>query len=339
MRFASQPWGPWGAPQTIFNGQRDRGDCFFIHRGVTATGPPCDQVGNPGREATQGGAYGPYFLSPFTTGDTTSGTSTFYYLLSTWNPYIEVIMKTTLQSAGQTPPAIGLVANAEGESATIAPNTWLEIKGLNLAKPGSGRVWQGSDFVGNQMPTQLDGVSVTVNGKAAYVYYISPTQVNVLTPPDAITGPVQVVLTYNGASASYTAQAQNTSPSFFVFDAIGHVIATHADGSLIGPTTLYPGSSTPAKPGETIVLYANGFGPTTVPVASGSVTQSGTLSPLPVVHIGGIAATVAFAGLVSPGEYQFNVVVPPTTPDGNQTIAATLTGIATQGNAMIAVQH
>lgn len=108
---------------------------------------------------------------------------------------------------------------------------------------------------------------------------------------------------------------------------------------LIGPATLYPGSRTPAKPGETIVLYANGFGPTTVPVTSGSAGQSGTLSPLPAVQIGGLAATVAFAGLVSPGEYQFNVVAQSATPDGNQTIAATLNGIATQGNAMIAVQH
>src|ERR1035437_8762004 len=112
MRFAAQPWGPWGAPQTIFNGDRDRGHCFFIHRAVTATSPACDQVGNPSRDATEGGAYGPYFLSPFTTGSTASGTSTFYYLLSTWNPYIEVIMKTTIQTAVATAPAIGLVANA-----------------------------------------------------------------------------------------------------------------------------------------------------------------------------------------------------------------------------------
>jgi uncharacterized protein (TIGR03437 family) len=289
-------------------------------------------VGNSGREDTQGGSYGPYFLSSFTTGATASGTSTFYYLLSTWNPYIEVIMKTTLQSAGQTAPVIGLVANAEGESAAIAPNTWLEIKGLNLAKPGSGRTWQNSDFAGGKMPAQLDGVSVTVNGKSAYVYYISPTRVNVLTPPDAISGPVQVVLAYNGGSASYTAPAQTTSPSFFVFDTLGNVAAEHADGSLIGATK-------PAKPGEIIMLYANGFGPTSVPVTSGSETQSGTLSPLPAIQIGGIPAMVMFAGLVSAGEYQFNVVVPPTTPDGNQTIAATLNGVTTQGNALIAVQH
>src|SRR5690242_15084424 len=75
-------------------------------------------------------------------------------------------------------PLISKVANAEGESPTIAPNTWVEIKGSNLAPTGT-RTWQGSDFANNQMPTNLDGVSVTVNGKAAYVYYISPTQVNI----------------------------------------------------------------------------------------------------------------------------------------------------------------
>jgi uncharacterized protein (TIGR03437 family) len=34
------------------------------------------------------------------------------------------------------------------------------------------------------MPTTWAGVSVTVNGKAAYIYYVSPTQVNILTSLD-----------------------------------------------------------------------------------------------------------------------------------------------------------
>lgn len=339
MRLAPQPWGPWGAPQTIFNAQRDRGTCFFIHRAATATSPACDQLSGPGREDTEGGAYGPYFLSPFTTGATASGTSTIYYLLSTWNPYIEVIMKTTVQGASQTAPVIGLVANAGSESATIAPNTWVEIKGLNLAPNGDARTWQGSDFVNNQMPTQLDGVSVTVNGKSAYVYYISPTQVNILTPPDAMSGPVQVAVTNNGRTgAAYTAPAQATLPAFFVFDGT-HVAAQHTTGSLLGPTTLYPGSTTPARPGETVMLYATGFGPTSAPVVSGSTAQSGGLSPLPVIKIGGTTATVSFAGLVSPGEFQFNVVVPASLADGEQPITATYNGLTTPMGTVIAVQH
>jgi uncharacterized protein (TIGR03437 family) len=75
-------------------------------------------------------------------------------------------------------------ANAEGGSPAIAANTWVTIAGANLAPVGDARIWQGSDFVNNQMPTSLDGVSVTVNGQPAYVYYISPTQVNILTPPN-----------------------------------------------------------------------------------------------------------------------------------------------------------
>lgn len=339
MRFAQQPWGPWGAPQTTFNGLRDRGVCHFIHRAVTDTSPACDQAGDPNRDDVEGGNYGPYFVSGFTTGDAANGTSTFYYTLSTWNPYIQVIMKTTIQSASQTAPVIGLVANAEGEAPSIAPNTWLEVKGLNLAPPADTRIWAGSDFVNNQMPAKLDGVSATVNGKSAYVYYISPTQVNILTPPDPIQGPVQVQLTNNGTtSVVYTAPAQTLAPSFFVASS-PYVLAQHLDGSLIGPTNLYPGSSTPARPGEIIVLYANGFGPTTTQVISGSSVQGGTLSPLPVVKVGGITATVQYAGLIAPGEFQFNVIVPATAPDGNNTLTAAYGGMTTQTNVVLAVQH
>ena len=74
-----------------------------------------------------------------------------------------------------------------------------------------------------------------------------------------------------------------------------YLAATHVNGSLLGPTNLYPGSTTPAKPGEIVVLYANGFGPTSTPVVNGSASQSGTLSPLPVVKIGGVPA-IAWPG-------------------------------------------
>lgn len=166
------------------------------------------------------------------------------------------------------------------------------------------------------MPSQLDGVSVTLNGENAYVYYISPTQINILTPPDIATGTVQVqVATKAGTSTSFAAQTQAVSPSFFIFGGGPCLAATHADGSLIGPTSLYPGLSTPAQPGETIMLYANGFGATSTPVVGGSETQSGSLNPLPVITIGLAQATVDFAGLISPGLFQFNVVVPASAPE------------------------
>jgi uncharacterized protein (TIGR03437 family) len=111
---------------------------------------------------------------------------------------------------------------------------------------------------------------------------------------------VQVVVTNGGTTgAAFTAQAQSISPSFFVFGGGPYVAAEHLHGSLIGPSTLYPGASTPAKPGETVMLYANGFGAVNPPVQSGSINQSGALSPLPVIKIGGVTAIVQFASTQS----------------------------------------
>ena len=236
-------------------------------------------------------------------------------------------------------PSISLVANAEGEAPVIAPNTWVEIKGANLAPFNDSRIWQSSDFVKGQMPASLDGVSVTVNGKAAYVYYISPSQVNVVTPPDALSGAAQVVVTNSSLSASATAQTAAISPSFFVLSDNRHIAAVHANGGLLGPSSFsVPGYTfTPAQPGETVMLYANGFGPTSVPVVSGSSTQSGTLAPMPSVSIGGVPATVVFAGLVSPGLFQFNVTIAANTPGGDEPIVATYNGASTQAGALLSL--
>ena len=240
----------------------------------------------------------------------------------------------------QNAPIISLVANAEGEVPIIAPNTWVEIKGSNLSKPNDTRPWQGSDFVNGQMPANLDGVSVTVNGKSAFVYYISPTQINILTPPDSMPASVTVVVTTNaGVSAGFQVKAAPMSPSFFVFGAGPYVIATHSsDFSIVGPASLYPNLSTPAKPGETILVYANGFGPTSAPIVNGSSVQSGELSPYPVITVGGIAANMTFAGLVAPGEFQFNVVLPLNLPSGDLPIVATYNGSQASPDLLITIQ-
>jgi uncharacterized protein (TIGR03437 family) len=92
-------------------------------------------------------------------------------------------------------------------------------------------------------------------------------------------------------------------------------------------------------PGETIEIYADGFGATNLPVQSGSVMQAGVLTPAPVVTIGGVAATVKFAGLVAPGEFQFNVIVPAVPGNGDQAITATYNGASTQAGALLTVHN
>jgi VWFA-related protein len=105
-----------------------------------------------------------------------------------------------------SPTVVGVVDAGNGD-ALIAPNTWVVIKGSNLA-PDS-RVWRLADVENNRLPTQLDGVGVTMNEEAAYVYSISPGEVKVLTPPDLAPGPVHVKVTLDGnTSAEFTVQGR-----------------------------------------------------------------------------------------------------------------------------------
>jgi uncharacterized protein (TIGR03437 family) len=339
--YAQQPWGPWAQPQLILNDMREHfyGLGGIVHNPLVVPDPPGDglngpTIGNNDIYATAGAAFAPQLIGRFTT--VTGNTLKIYYNVSTWNPYVVVRIRSEF-AIGNT-PAISAAANAEGGAPVIAPNTWVTVSGVNLSPPGDSQTWKASDFVNNQLPTVLDGVSVMVNGKSAYVSYISPTQVNILTPPEAMSGPVQVTVTNGGVvSPAFTAQAQPASPSFFVFGGGPYVAAEHSNGNLIGPPTLYPGSTTQAQPGETVSLYANGFGTTSIPVTGGSLSQSGTLSSLPVIEIGGINATVLYAGLVGPGEFQFNVVVPASLTNGDQTISATYNGSSTQAGTLITV--
>jgi len=258
-------------------------------------------------------------------------------------PYSSKVGVLSGVSTGVSAPSITAVVNAASGAPGAAPNTWLTIFGSNLAPAGHTRSWQGSDFVDGLMPTVLDGVGVTVGGVSAYVSYISTNQLNVLTPiplVPAASGYVQV--TNNGvASGAFLATIAEYSPSFFVFNGGPYVAALHADYTPVGSSSLFPGSSTPAKPGEVILVYGNGFGVVPGPYTPGSPVQSGSPPVPPVVTIGATRATVQFVGLTSAGLFQFNVVVPPSTPNGDNAISAQISSVgpASQTGTLINVQQ
>jgi len=290
--------------------------------------------GSTGNTSAPVGQNSPTLVTPILT-----ATTNFWVRVS--NPYGTLDSSTATLTVGPGGPVITQVVSVANQSTTIAPNTFVEIHGTNLAPAGDVRAWQGSDFVNNQLPLQLDAVTVTVNGKSAFVEYISPTQVNILTPPDPIQGTVQLLMSSGGKnSAPVTVTAQPIEPAFFVFQGQSYIAAEHTNGAYLAPTSLFPGAS-PAKPGETIVLYGSGFGPTSPPVVSGSLSQTGVLTTPPVIIIGGVPATVLFAGLVVsvPGEFQFNVVVPSTVPDGDNIVTAVYAGLSTQTGLLIPVQR
>jgi uncharacterized protein (TIGR03437 family) len=248
---------------------------------------------------------------------------------------------TTAQFA---PPAITTnagVVNGASFQPVIAPNTWITVWGRFLS--ASSRMWDSPDFSGNRLPTAIEDVKVNINGRPAYVYFIAPGQVNVLTPADLGEGQATVeVIRGNSRSASVTVQAQRVSPALFPLGAENgrYVVATHANNSLVGKTSLYPGASTPAKPGEIITIWGTGFGRTDPAVPNGEI-PGGVLRLVatPIVTIGGATAEVTFAGLSGPGVYQFNVRVPEVLSDGDQPVFIQVEGSRTQENAFITVQR
>lgn len=216
---------------------------------------------------------------------------------------------TTVQSAGDFNANVGL-----------ASGTWLEIKGSGLTC-AQARVWSGSDFNGSNAPTSLNNVGATIDGIPAYVYYVSPTQVNVQAPDDPNTGAgIQVVLT-NGAGPSNAVNMQKNAiaPALLApasFNVQGHqwVVAQHGDGTFVGkPNLISYGTFSPAKVGEIITIYGIGFGPVTPAIPAGMIASSqNSLQNTPTFSFGQTRATLQYDGLAPGfvGLYQFNVKVP-----------------------------
>ena len=229
-------------------------------------------------------------------------------------------------AAGPPAPAIsqGGVADPWTYTQGIAPGAWVSIYGSNLAN--STQNW--SPQAGQLLPTTLGGVSVTIGGLPAPISYVSPTLVNVLVPRDVPVGQVPIVVTSQGtASAPYQAQSTEFLPA--LYSNVGPGISpprfyvTAVDpvaGQYVGNVSADPRVSEAVQPGETIDLYALGMGPavpfTTDTAFSGSYPLT---SPVSVV-LGGVAITPSFAALVGPGLYQVRIVVPASTPAGDQSI-------------------
>ena len=274
----------------------------------------------------------------FGNGSGSGATNTLYFAAGIPGP-AGPIESHGLLGAIQAAPAVGsnAVFNAASFAPAMAPGGFASIQGLNLST--TTRTWAASDFVNGKLPTQLDGVSVTVDGKPAYVYFVSPRQINFIAPADSTSGAVPVIVTNNGlAGTAVSAQLQQFSPGFFIIQNGKYIVATHADGALVGPAVLVPGS-TPAHPGETITLYGTGFGPTSPATDGQVVTSPVPAATSPTISIGGAAATVTFAGLISAGLYQVNVEVPGTLSSGDAAVIAQVGNAKSQASVFIAVQQ
>jgi len=223
----------------------------------------------------------------------------------------------------------------------IAPNEWVTIKGAGLAP-----TTVTTQALGGVSPLAAAGVGVTVGGAAAPLDFVSSTQINFLVPVGVSPGTTQIQVTNNGLpSAAVNATVAFLAPSFFTIGTVAatgdtYIAATHVNGQIIAPAAfLGATTTTPASAGETIVLYGTGFGATTPAAINGApVSVPLVLSPAPTIVIDGIAANVTFAGLISPGLYQFNVQVPVGVTHGQDALViALLADSTTQANAYISI--
>ena len=95
-----------------------------------------------------------------------------------------------------------------------------------------------------------------------------------------------------------------------------------------------------ARPGEVILLYGTGFGPTRPAVPAAQVVSTpAPLANTVTVRIGGVVADVSFAGLTGAGLYQLNVKVPDTLADGDAAVVAEIGGVRTPDGVFITVQR
>ena len=171
------------------------------------------------------------------------------------------------------------------------------------------------------LPLSLGNVSVTINGVAAPLYYISATQLNVQVPYETpATGTVAVVVSNNGQTASATIQMAAAAPGI-----------AGSGGALVPTGT--------AGRGQAIAIYVTGVGAVQPSVATGAI-PAGTTTPVPkqntVVTVGGTQVTPSYIGIPSwsVGVLQINFTVPSTLAPGAQPVVVTVGGVASAASTL-----
>jgi len=218
-----------------------------------------------------------------------------------------------LSDLAQPAPAIlpgGVVNGATYLAATdpngaVAPGAIVSIFGNNLAP--AARV-----ATSLPLPTTLFDTTVTFNGVAAPLFYVSNTQINAQVPFETPLGQVtvQVQRADMTAPATQMVTVAPVSPGIFNIMLQGVTEGAILHGKDFSFVTL----TSPAVAGETLSIFATGLGALQQPVATGNIPPSPPpmTVAVPSVTIGGLAATVTYSGLAArlAGVYQVNVVMP-----------------------------
>ncbi len=233
----------------------------------------------------------------------------------------------TTQLVGAVPPNSAPILTPNGTlnlfnplpAAALAPGTLVQISGTGLAASAM------SAPAAGPLPTTLNGTQVTVGGIFAPLQSVSPGTITAQVPFELMPNmQYDVVVSANGALTT-PAQIQVSGTDPGVATAMsGMLTATHLDGTAISSTS-------PAAPGEYIVLTAVGLGLTNLPVADGAPGPSSPLAnalDMPSITLNNESVPILFAGLQpgTVGVYQINIQVPADAVAGNLTLVLSQDG-------------
>jgi uncharacterized protein (TIGR03437 family) len=153
-----------------------------------------------------------------------------------------------------------------------------------------------------------------------------------------------VVVTTPYGIATATVTLAQFAPSFFLQPDGKHVAGIipgpNGSYSTIGPTGNSLGYPTvAAKAGDTVELFATGFGPTNpaVPVGQPFSGAAPTINPVTIL-INKVSVTPSFARLSGAGLYQINVIIPSGVGTGDVPLQATVGGAQTPSGVVISLQ-
>jgi uncharacterized protein (TIGR03437 family) len=238
--------------------------------------------------------------------------------------------------------AAGGIVPIDSTVGTVQPGEWASIYGTNLAS--STATWSGN------FPTSLGGTSVTIDGKAAYLSFVSSGQIDLQVPDDPATGPVPVVVTTGSGSVTSSVTLGKFGPAFFLLDA-KHVagIILRSDGTgaygggtydVVGPTGTSLGYPTvAAKAGDIVELFGTGFGPTNPAVPAGKPFSQAAATANPVsLLINSVSVTPIFAGLSGAGLDQVNITIPAGLGTGDVPLMVAVGGVQAPSYVVISLK-
>ena len=248
------------------------------------------------------------------------------------------------------PVVRGVADAASGRANFFAMNGIFTIAGSGYNMPSQLREAGSLDFVNGNFPTELGCLAVEVGGQRVPVLFASDGQINAQMPAGAAPGNGNVTVILNPGKANETKSDASpitvlaNAPAFFAFNGTS-IAARHPDFSIAADPAVVPGARA-VKPGDVVLLFATGLGPTNPVYQAGEIP--GAIAPTRdavTVTVAGTtlaAADVLYAG-VSPGSisglYQINIRIPANTADGNIPVILRIGGQSTQANAIIAVKR